>query len=115
MEKGTIVLVRFPFTDYSSEKLRPALIISVDNRKDVCVSFISSVIPLELDETDYLLAKEDKNFLSTGLKKTSVFRMSKIATLDKDIIIGKLGNITPELKKNLDKKLKKVFGMDEIL
>ena len=112
MEKGTIVLVRFPFTDYSSEKLRPALVISIDNQKETCVAFISSVVPLEFCETDYLLAKGDKDFFPTGLKKTSVFRMHKIATLDRQIILGKLGKTTPELQKKLDKKLKLLFGLD---
>jgi len=112
MEKGTIVLVRFPFTDYTSEKLRPALIISVANKTDVCVAFISSVVPLELEKTDYLLTKDDKDFYLTGLKKDSVFRMKKIATLDKRIILGKLGIVPMDLSKILDKKLKIALGLD---
>ena len=112
MEKGTIVLVRFPFTDYTSEKLRPALIISVGNKTDVCVAFISSVVPLELEKTDYLLTNDDKNFSLTGLKKDSVFRMKKIATLDRRIILGKLGIVSMDLSKILDKKLKIALGLD---
>src|SRR3989344_4609965 len=106
MEKGTIVLVRFPFTDYTSDKLRPALIISTNNKRDVCVAFISSVIPINQEETDYVIRKKDKEFLSTGLKRDSVFKMNKIATVDKDIVIGKLGKISKELQSKLDKKLR---------
>ena len=87
MNRGDIVLVRFPFTDYSSEKLRPALIISKNNENDVIVAFISSVISLKAESTDYLLNKEDKDFYLTGLKKNSVFKMNKIATLDQKIIL----------------------------
>lgn len=112
MEKGTIALVRFPFTDYKSEKLRPALIISTNNRKDACVAFISSVISLEPEKTDYVLTKEDEDFPLTGLKKDSVFKMNKIATLDKEIILGKLGNVSKELQQKLDEKLKIAFGLD---
>lgn len=112
MERGTIVLVRFPFTDYVSGKLRPALVISTDNKRDLCVAFISSVIPLELEETDYLIRKEDEDFSPTGLKKDSVFRMGKIATLDKEIILGKLGKTSKELQFGLDQKLKKALGLD---
>ena len=97
MEKGTIVLVRFPFTDYISEKLRPDLIISTNNKKDVCVAFISSVIPTKFEDSDFVLSRKDKDFSLTGLKKDSVFRMGKIATLDKSIILGKLGNLAKEL------------------
>ena len=44
-EFGAIVLARFPFTDLSGEKRRPALVVSRDNdrRADVVVCFITSV------------------------------------------------------------------------
>ncbi len=112
MERGTIVLVRFPFTDYSSEKLRPAVVISADNKKDVCVAFISSIVPLELEKADFLLTKKDEEFASTGLKKDSVFRMNKIATIDKGIILGKLGKVSDGLQERLDEKLRIALGLD---
>ena len=42
---GTIVLTRFPFTDLSGDKRRPALVVSCDNnrRSDLVVCFITSV------------------------------------------------------------------------
>ena len=50
MKKGTIVLTRFPFTDFSSGKRRPAIVISAknENKGDVIIVFISSVIPADL-------------------------------------------------------------------
>ena len=111
MERGKIVLVRFPFTDYSDTKLRPVVIISVDNKKDVCVAFISSVVPLQLDETDYLLTKEEKDFSLTGFKKESVFKMKKIATIDRDLIVGSLGHLSEELQREIDQKLKTALDL----
>ena len=54
MKRGTIVLTKFPFTDLSSDKRRPALIISrEDNQKDdVIVAFITSVLP---DDYSYFM------------------------------------------------------------
>jgi mRNA interferase MazF len=42
---GTVVLTRFPFTDLSGGKRRPALVVSGDNdrRSDLVVCFITSV------------------------------------------------------------------------
>ena len=111
MKRGDIVLVRFPFSDYSSTKLRPALVISATNEKDICVAFISSVVPLELEKTDFLLQVEDDGFIQTRLKKDSVFKMNKIATLDKNIISGRLGIISKRLQEKLDEKLRIALGL----
>ncbi len=46
LQRGDIVLVPFPFTDLSGQKLRPAVIISPDPvGEDILLAFISSVIP----------------------------------------------------------------------
>ena len=68
MKKGTIVLTRFPFTDLSSSKRRPAIIVSkVDkNKKDVIVAFISSVIPKNIEKTNLIINISDNDFEKTG-------------------------------------------------
>ena len=55
MKQGTIVLTPFPFTDLSTTKRRPAIVISKDNEQtgDVVVAYISSQISIQLTETDY--------------------------------------------------------------
>ena len=85
---GSIVLARFPFTDLSGDKRRPALVVSRDNdrRSDLVVCFITSV-PRAGPDMAPIIASAD-----TGLKVPSVVRFDKIATLDRSIITGKLGN-----------------------
>jgi mRNA interferase MazF len=84
---GTIVLARFPFTDLSGDKRRPALVISRDNdrRPDLVVAFITSVPRSGPDMAP--LGPES----GTGLKVPSVVRFDKLATLDRSVIAGKLG------------------------
>jgi len=48
--KGKIVLIPFPFTDLTSTKLRPALVLT-EGEKDCVVAFISSKVPSELSST----------------------------------------------------------------
>lgn len=64
--KGKIVLVPFPFTDLSSRKLRPALVLHEGNR-DVVVAFISSRLPTEKCSTDVMIYEESKDFKGTRL------------------------------------------------
>ena len=108
MQPRKIVLTKFPFTDLSCAKRRPALVIaqSKSNDTDFIVSFISSVIPEVFFETDYTFNTTEKEFSQSGLAKNSVFKMDKIATLDKEIFTGELGEISDELFQKLKMKLK---------
>jgi len=76
LRRGDVVLVPFPFTDLTTQKLRPAVIVSADPQKtDVIIAFISSVVsPGGLSETDYLLSQDNPDFAQTGLKKASTFK-----------------------------------------
>jgi mRNA interferase MazF len=84
---GDIVLTRFPFTDLSGEKRRPALVVSRDNdrRADLFVCFITSIQRTGPDTAPLAAGS------LTGLKVPSVVRFDKLATLDRSVIAGKLG------------------------
>ena len=86
MNLADIILIPFPFSDLSGQKIRPAVIIGMD-RKDVIVVFITTVKP----EGDYLpiLANKENN-----LKKDSYLRYTKIATLDRSVSLGKIGSVS---------------------
>jgi mRNA interferase MazF len=91
-EFGAVVLARFPFTDLTGDKRRPALVVSQDNdrRMDVVVCFITSVTRSGPDMAPIPAGR------ATGLKVPSVVRFDKLATLDKKIITGKLGDAGAE-------------------
>jgi len=113
LRRGDVVLVPFPFTDLTTEKLRPAIIISVDPQKtDVVIAFISSVVsPARLSETDYLLTQDNPDFARTGLKKGSTFRMRKLLTIERSKIIRRLGRVSPATQKELDIRLRRAVGV----
>ena len=113
LKRGDVVLVPFPFTDLTTEKLRPAVIISVDPQGiDVIIAFISSAVsPKELSETDYLLRQDNPDFVKTGLKKTSTFRMTKLLTIERSRIIRRLGRVSPAVQKELDIRLRQAVGL----
>lgn len=113
MEKGTIVLTLFPFTDLTSAKRRPAVVISKTSieKADVIVAFISSVIPNKLSETDLFFDINGKYFPNSGLKKSSVIKLDKLATLNKSIFTGELGLVNGVTLSEIDKKLKIALGL----
>jgi mRNA interferase MazF len=106
--KGKFVLLPFPFTDLTKAKLRPALII-FESTKDVIVSFISSKIPDTILDTEILLTVNNKDFQLSGLKVDSVIKLDKIATILKDLIIGEIGEVGNDLRKEVNAKLSKIL------
>lgn len=99
MRKGDIVLIPFPFTDLSGNNLRPAVVL-FRTGSDVTVTFISSqkkfnsAYEIEIMKSDY-----------NGLKVDSILKLSKIATLDSALIVGKLGALTTQEISQLNDKL----------
>ena len=105
MAKSDIVLITFPFTDLSGSKLRPAVIL-VDTSADITVCFITTQLGWQ-EPTDVLLQPS----VSNGLRKTSLIRTSKIATLDKSLAKGLLGCISAHETTELNVKLKTLFQL----
>jgi mRNA interferase MazF len=113
LKRGDIVLVPFPFTDLTAEKLRPAVIVSPDPQElDVVIAFISSIVPSgDLAETDFLLSPDHPDFSKTGLKKASVFKLKKLLTIERTRLIRRLGRVSPAIQEELDRRLRNALGL----
>jgi len=105
MAKGDIVLITFPFTDLSGTKLRPAIVL-IDAENDITVCFITSQLEWR-EKSDIILYPSPEN----GLKKQSLLRISKIATLDKSLVKGLLGKLTTDELILVNEKLKELLQL----
>jgi mRNA interferase MazF len=76
-QQGDIVLVHFPFTDLTSAKLRPALVVSSVG-EDLIIVGIFSRIPGAFKATWVLIDEKSSYFPGTGLKKTSLLKAEKL-------------------------------------
>ena len=108
--KGKIVLIPFPFTNLTTTKLRPAPVL-YEGKRDVVVAFISSKIPSQLSDSDILISEEHEEFILTGLKRTSVIKLDKIATITKELIIGEIGELGPKLKRKVNSEIRKLYKL----
>lgn len=88
--KGEIVVLPFPFSDLSGNKLRPALVLADLPGDDIILCQITSQMsPKDM----HAIAVEAKNFKSGGLKVSSNIRPNRIFTADKNIIQRSVGII----------------------
>jgi mRNA interferase MazF len=104
MKRGTFVLTPFPFTDLSGSKVRPAVIVSRSNRPgaDVIIAFATSYKKQSLLPTDLLVDQSHPEFGLTGLKTASVLKLDKLATVDRTVLYGQLGELPASLSPTLD-------------
>ena len=95
MKPGDIILTEFPKTNFSRGKLRPALVLALmpGRHGDALLAMISSKTHQFVVGFDVLIRENDLNFAKTGLKSTSVIRLSRLATVEKRIIVAKLGEV----------------------
>lgn len=107
MRRGTVVLTPFPFTDLSGAKVRPAIVVSRSDRPgdDVILAFVSSVVSSRSLPTDLVVDPSRPNFRETGLKVPSIVKCDKLATVQRRIILGELGQLSATLLRELDQRL----------
>jgi mRNA interferase MazF len=89
---GEVVLVRFPFSDLSQSKRRPAVVLADAGRGDHILCQVTSkpygdAGAIELDETA---------FASGSLRVTSYVRPGKLFTASQDLVTSQLGVLTAE-------------------
>jgi len=86
--KGDVVVLPFPFTDLSSSKKRPALVLIADESDDIVLCQITSKTN---DKSSVFLRTED---LANGqLPVNSFIRTTKLFTADKVLISYKVGSL----------------------
>ncbi|HLD20518.1 MAG TPA: type II toxin-antitoxin system PemK/MazF family toxin [Patescibacteria group bacterium] len=115
-ERGKIILVPFPFTDLTSQKVRPALILSEPGRVtgNVIVAFITSKV-LKLGPRGSVVVEEGTPaFEQTGLKVPSLIRCDKIATLDTQIVLGEIGSLSTSSMRKVNSALRFVLGLSNV-
>ena len=112
LSRGDIVLTPFPFTDLTRSALRPALVVSDGPiGEDLVLAGISSIIRGPQIPTDLRVESTHPEFLQTGLRVTSVIRLHKLATVERSILVRRLGHIGPQLFSEVNVLLKKVLGL----
>jgi mRNA interferase MazF len=106
--KWDIVLVSFPFTDLTTAKKRPALVVSPDgynkSGQDVVIAFLTSRMDVSPRPGDHPI----RFWKQSGLLKASLLRM-KFATIDREIIVKKIGSLLKEEQNSVRDVLREFF------
>ena len=113
--RGDIVLVPFPFTDMSTAKRRPAVVLWADaTQSDFTVAFVSSRQVREVGIGETAVLPMHPEFGLTGLSTPSKVRATKLVTLSRSLLRRWLGRLGPLLIADLDRALVAALGINVV-
>ena len=101
-----IVLVPFPYSDLSSTKRRPVLIVSNDDYNQTFPDVVVCVITSKLHKDGYSVELENEDLEIGVLPESSIIKAHKLFTIHQDKIIKKFSLIKGECFENVSDKIK---------
>jgi mRNA interferase MazF len=108
-EFGDIVLIPFPFTDQTTTKKRPAVVVSSrayhEQRPDVIVMAVTSQVKTTASAGDVTVTKWEQ----AGLLKPSAIKPI-LATIEPRLVIKKLGRLQDIDRSTLKQALQLILG-----
>jgi mRNA interferase MazF len=104
-----IVLLPYPFSDLKGTKVRPALVVSNDSfnkKSDDCI-----MVPLTtvIKDEPYSVMIRQEDLYSGKIIKPSRARADKIFTVEKDLIIMKIGILDDKTFNKIKNEIANVF------
>ena len=104
--KGDIVVVPFPFSDFSASKRRPAIVLASLSGDDLVLSQITSK-----NISDSMSIAIDSNDVINGtLNIASNIRPNKLFTTDESIILYKIGTLKIDKLETVIAKVIEIFS-----
>ncbi|MGA2772283.1 MAG: type II toxin-antitoxin system PemK/MazF family toxin [Bryobacteraceae bacterium] len=107
--QGDVVLVSFPFTDLTSTKRRPAVVVSPDtfNARNEDVVLVAVTSQIVRDAATVLLGQRD--VVEGVLPKAPVARLAKIFTLHSSLVVKRLCRLKGEKRDEVLRELRSFF------
>ena len=106
---GPVVLVKFPFTTLETEKKRPALVLRTVKHSTKIQNVIIAMITSKLDGIKLEGDVKLNDWQEAQLLHPSLVRLSKIATVDDQLIDKILGHLSKKDFQQLTKTFRKLF------
>ena len=107
MKPGDIVLVRFPQADLQTGKLRPSLVVALapGRHSDALLAMITSRPYQASPNFDEVIETSDTDFVTSGLKTSSVIRLARLICVETTVINANLGEISAERLRTVKKRI----------
>lgn len=109
-QRGDVVLVPFPFSDLSTTKVRPAVVVSSalyhDSEPDLILAAITSKVAAATGSLDYVL----NDWQPAGLRYPSALK-PVLFTLDPARVLYRVGTLTASDLAEIDQRLRRAINL----
>lgn len=105
-ERSDVVLVLFPFSDQSTSKKRPAVIIRSNRHNEISSDVIISKTRETDDPDEYVI----EDWKKAGLVIPSLMKPA-VSTIERKLVIRKLGSLSSRDRDSLERALEGLFGL----
>jgi len=114
MTKHRVVLVQFPFDDFSGAKVRPAVCLTepIGPHQHLILAFVTSRVPASPLNTDLVIDSSDADFAATGLRVSSTLRLHRLMTVPRALLRRELGVLSPAKQAQLQERLRELFELN---
>ena len=102
---GNIVIVPFPYADFSKSKKRPALVVGHAEFNNLILCQITS----KADTSKIALSINDSSFALGTLSLESFIRYDKLFTIDPSVLDGTVGTLKKDVIKLVQLKIREIF------
>lgn len=111
--KFKIVLINFPFDNFSETKLRPSLCLTetISKYRHIIFAPLTSNLTNVTETFDLAIENTDPDFKSTGLKVSSIIKLHRLLTASDSIIQSTIGVLPETYHVEVYDRLKKLFNI----
>jgi mRNA interferase MazF len=105
-----LVLVPFPFTDLTTTKQRPCLILSAFQPKGLDEHFVVAMVTSNLAGLIFPGDTRLTKWSEAGLPKPSIVRLAKVVTVERSLIRRTLGSLQGGDRQSIRRQFRQVFA-----
>jgi len=109
-EKGDVVLVPFPFSNRTTAKKRPAVIISSNAYNEISADIIIMAITSQTAKTTGTVECLIQDWQNAGLLKPSAIKAA-ISTIEQALVLKKLGKLSRQDLTSMDTVLEELLDL----
>ena len=112
MKRWDVVLLAYPFDDWSGAKVSPAVVVSSDEyntRSEDAVFVLITSNTEKRSDFDILVADVHPEFAHTGLAKSSMIRVDMIWTLKQVLVKRTVGQVGNQIRREIIVRLRRLL------